>query len=186
MAGCGNPVAIAGLAPGERVLDLGLGGGIDCFLAAQRIGPAGEVWGLDMTSEMVQLARHNAATMELANVRFRLGEIEDIPVADASFDVVISNCVINLSTDKPRVLAEAFRVLAPCGRLGVSDMVRTRALTPVEARDAEAWAGCVAGALPAAEFAQLLAATGFVDVAIDVEDSERGVVSAYIAARRPA
>ncbi len=185
-AGCGNPVAIAGLQPGERVLDLGSGGGIDCFLAAQRVGATGAVWGLDMTPEMVQLARHNAETMQLPNVRFRLGEIEDVPFADATFDVVISNCVINLSTDKPRVLAEAFRVLAPGGRFGVSDMVRTRPLTAAEARDAESWAGCVAGALPASEFAQLLVAAGFTDVSLDYEDNERGVASAYITARRPA
>jgi ubiquinone/menaquinone biosynthesis C-methylase UbiE len=168
------------------VLDLGSGGGIDCFLAAQQVGPGGTVWGLDMTPEMVQLARHNAGTMQLANVRFRLGEIEDIPFADAAFDVVISNCVINLSTDKPRVLAEAFRVLAPGGRLEVSDMVRTRQLSDAEARDAELWAGCIAGALPAAELAALLHAAGFVDVRVEHAATADAVTSAYIAGRRPA
>ena len=147
-AGCGNPTAIAELSAGEAVLDLGSGGGIDCFLAAKQVGPDGEVWGVDMTPDMVQLARHNAEAVGADNVRFRLGEIEDIPFTEHTFDVIISNCVINLSTDKPQVFREAFRVLKPGGRLRVSDMVLTADLPTDERADLEAWAGCVAGALP--------------------------------------
>ncbi|MSQ42497.1 MAG: methyltransferase domain-containing protein [Dehalococcoidia bacterium] len=189
--GCGNPIAIAELAVGERVLDLGSGGGIDCFLAAQRVGEHGSVWGLDMTPDMIALARHNAEQLSaqqvgMANVRFRLGEIEDIPFAEAAFDVVMSNCVINLSTDKPRVFREAFRVLAPGGRLRVSDMVWTRAPAAETRADLEQWAGCVAGALLLDDYLAAIRAAGFVDVDARYEPSERGLVSAAVFARRPA
>ena len=186
-AGCGNPVAIAELAPGEAVLDLGSGGGIDCFLASQQVGPDGAVWGLDMTPDMVQLARHNAETVGAANVRFRLGEIEDIPFPDQSFDAVISNCVINLSTDKPQVFREAFRALKPGGRLRVSDMVLTADLPPEQRADLEAWAGCVAGALPLEDYLEAVRAAGFADVRADLDEQHRpGIASAYVTAVRPA
>ena len=186
-AGCGNPVAIAELAPGEAVLDLGSGGGIDCFLAAQQVGAEGSVWGLDMTPDMVQLARHNAETVGAANVRFRLGEIEDIPFPEASFDAVISNCVINLSTDKPQVFREAFRVLKPGGRVRVSDMVLTADLPAEQRADLEAWAGCVAGALPLEDYLDAVRAAGFTEVrATPSEEHRPGIASAYITAVRPA
>ncbi|MEE8422090.1 MAG: arsenite methyltransferase [Dehalococcoidia bacterium] len=185
-AGCGNPVAIAEMKRGEAVLDLGSGGGIDCFLAAKQVGDEGEVWGLDMTPDMIQLARHNAEQVEATNVRFRLGEIEDMPFEDGHFDVVISNCVINLSTDKPRVFSEAFRVLAPGGRLKVSDIVLTGQAVNDEHRKLDDWAACVAGALPVDEYLGGIREAGFVDVTAEYEDSENGVVSAYVSARRPA
>ena len=184
-AGCGNPVAIAELRPGEAVLDLGSGGGIDCFLAAQAVGDGGEVWGLDMTPEMVQLARHNAEQVGATNVRFRLGEIKDMPFPDATFDALLSNCVINLSTEKARVFGEAARVLRPGGRLRVSDMVLTRELAPEQRADAEQWAGCIAGALPVDEYLDLIRDAGFVDVSAQYEPSERGITSAYVSARLP-
>ncbi len=186
-AGCGNPIAIAELSPGEAVLDLGSGGGIDCFLAAKQVGDEGEVWGLDMTPDMVQLARHNAEAVGASNVRFRVGEIEDIPFADATFDVIISNCVINLSTDKPQVFREAFRVLKPGGRLRVSDMVLTADLPAGERADLEAWAGCVAGALPVEEYLGHIEAAGFVDPHADcAEETRPGITSANVTAVRPA
>ncbi len=186
-AGCGNPIAIAELSPGEAVLDLGSGGGIDCFLAAKQVGDEGEVWGLDMTPDMVQLARHNADTVGASNVRFRLGEIEDIPFADGTFDVIISNCVINLSTDKPHVFREAFRVLKPGGRLRVSDMVLTADLPAAERADLEAWAGCVAGALPVAEYLGHIEAAGFADPHAEcAEEIRPGITSANVTAVRPA
>ncbi len=186
-AGCGNPTAIAELSPGEAVLDLGSGGGIDCFLAAKQVGDDGEVWGLDMTPDMVQLARHNAEAVGASNVRFRLGEIEDIPFADGTFDVIISNCVINLSTDKPQVFREAFRVLKPGGRLRVSDMVLTADLPTGERADLEAWAGCVAGALPVEEYLGHIEAAGFIDPHADcAEETRPGITSANVTAVRPA
>lgn len=184
--GCGNPVAIAELNPGERVLDLGSGGGIDCFLSAQQVGADGEVWGLDMTPSMVRLARRNADKVEATNVHFRLGEIEDMPFETDQFDAIISNCVINLSTDKAQVFREAFRVLKPGGRLRVSDMVWTKDVPVEERGDAEAWAGCVAGALPLTEYLGAIEAAGFVDAGADYEESERGVASAYVSAVKPA
>jgi ubiquinone/menaquinone biosynthesis C-methylase UbiE len=169
------------------VLDLGSGGGIDCFLAAKQVGAAGEVWGLDMTPDMVQLARHNAETVGATNVRFRLGEIEDIPFSEGSFDAVISNCVINLSTDKPQVFREALRVLKPGGRLRVSDIVLTADLPPEQRADLEAWAGCVAGALPLEDYLDAVRAAGFADVRADIADEHRpGIASAYVTAVRPA
>ena len=145
--GCGNPTAIAGLKAGQTVLDLGAGGGFDCFLAAQKVGPSGLVIGVDMTPDMIDKARRNAEKVEVDNVEFRLGEIEHLPVADNSVDVIISNCVINLSGDKDRVLAEAFRVLRPGGRLAVSDVVRRRDVPAALQRSVELWIGCVAGKL---------------------------------------
>ena len=184
--GCGNPVAIAELRPGETVLDLGSGGGIDCFLAANQVGGDGEVWGLDMTPDMVQLARANAGKVGAQNVRFRLGEIEDIPFRDEQFDVVISNCVINLSPDKPQVFREAFRVLSPGGRLRVSDMVLTKELPEEQRHDLEQWAGCVAGALPVEEYLGAIRDAGFIDVSAEYEDDgDRGIASAYVSAVRP-
>jgi arsenite methyltransferase len=165
--GCGNPTALAELHPGEVVLDLGSGGGIDVLLSAKRVGPTGKAYGLDMTDEMLALARRNQHEAGVENVEFLRGEIEAIPLPDASVDVIISNCVINLSGDKRRVLVEAFRVLKPGGRFAVSDIV-VRGEVPAEIkRSVELWAGCVAGALEEREFEQLLTEAGFVDVSIE-------------------
>lgn len=165
--GCGNPTAIAGLKEGEVVLDLGSGGGIDCLLAAQRVGPRGRVIGLDMTPDMINLARANAAQAGLANVEFRLGEMERMPVADGTVDVIISNCVVNLSPDKDSALREAFRVLKPGGRLAISDMVLMGKLPDGVARSLEEWAGCVAGAMSVTEYRARLEAAGFVEISLE-------------------
>jgi SAM-dependent methyltransferase len=165
--GCGNPTALADLKPGETVLDLGSGGGIDVLLSARRVGPSGMAYGLDMTDEMLALARENQRKAGLSNVAFLKGEIEAIPLPDASVDVVISNCVINLSADKDRVLAEAFRVLRPGGRLAVSDVVVRGEVPPAIRRSMELWIGCVAGALEEGEYRAKLAKAGF--EAVDVE-----------------
>ncbi len=183
--GCGNPVAIAELSAGERVLDLGSGGGIDCFLAGQQVGAEGEVWGLDMTPQMIRLARQNAAKVDAGNVSFRLGEIEDMPFDAGHFDAIISNCVINLSVDKPQVFREAFRVLKAGGRLRVSDIVWTRDVPVAERGDIEEWAGCVAGALPLGEYEDAIRAAGFTDVSARFEENERGLASAYVSAVKP-
>lgn len=165
--GCGNPTALAQIAPGETVLDLGSGGGIDVLLSAQRVGPCGKVYGLDMTDEMLELARANQAKAGVTNVEFLKGDIEHIPLPDNSVDLIISNCVINLSPDKDRVLAEAFRVLKPGGRLAVSDIV-VRGEIPTEIRrNIELWAGCVAGALEEKEYLMKLERTGFERVSIE-------------------
>lgn len=168
---CGNPVALAGLRPGEVVLDLGSGGGFDVFIAGRRVGPAGRVIGVDMTPEMLAKARRNTASYRersgLDNVEFRLGEIENLPVADASVDVVISNCVINLSVDKARVYAEIARVLRPGGRIAVSDIVLKRALPPALANDATALVGCVAGALLVDDLRGIILANGLADLALE-------------------
>ncbi len=164
--GCGNPVAFAGLQPGDTVLDLGSGGGIDCFIAAREVGPAGHVIGLDMTPEMIKLANENKTKVGASNVEFRQGEIEDMPVDDASVDVIISNCVINLSPDKDAVFAEAFRVLRPGGRLAVSDIVTQGRLPDEVQRSVEAWVGCVAGALDEEEYLQKMRDAGFADVRV--------------------
>src|SRR5881398_816479 len=165
--GCGNPTALAALRPGDIVLDLGSGGGIDVLLSAQRVGPTGKAYGLDMTDEMLALARENQRKAGVENVEFLKGEIEDIPLPDGSVDVIISNCVINLSVDKDRVLAEAFRVLKPGGRFAVSDVV-VRGEVPADIRrDVELWIGCVAGALGEEEYRTKLARAGFEE--IDVE-----------------
>jgi len=165
--GCGNPTALAELMPGEVVLDLGSGGGIDVLLSAQRVGPAGKAYGLDMTDEMLALARENQAKAGATNVEFLKGEMESIPLSDDSVDVIVSNCVINLSADKDRVLAEAFRVLRPGGRLAVSDVV-VRGEVPDEIRrSVELWIGCIAGALEESDYRAKLTKAGF--EAVDVE-----------------
>ncbi len=165
--GCGNPTALAKLNPGETVLDLGSGGGIDVLLSAKRVGPAGKAYGLDMTDEMLALARENQLKAGVDNVEFLKGEIENIPLPDNSVDVVISNCVINLSADKDRVLREAFRVLKPGGRFAVSDVVVRGDVPPELRRHVELWVGCIAGALEDSEYTSKLAAAGF--ESIDIE-----------------
>ncbi len=165
--GCGNPTALAELRPGETVLDLGSGGGIDVLLSAKRVGPTGKAYGLDMTDEMLALARENQAKAGVTNVEFLKGEIEHIPLPDHSVDVIISNCVINLSADKDRVLAEAFRVLRPGGRVAVSDVVVRGEVPAAIRRSVELWIGCVAGALAESEYRGKLAKAGF--EGIDVE-----------------
>ncbi|HLQ21842.1 MAG TPA: arsenite methyltransferase [Gemmatimonadales bacterium] len=165
--GCGNPTALAELRPGEVVLDLGSGGGIDVLLSARRVGPTGKAYGLDMTDEMLALARENQKKAGLGNVEFLKGEIESIPLPDNAVDVIISNCVINLSADKDRVLAEAFRVLKPGGRFAVSDVVVRGEVPPAIRRSVELWIGCVAGALEEQEYRLKLAKAGF--EAVDVE-----------------
>src|SRR5690242_1205783 len=176
--GCGNPTALAELKPGETVLDLGSGGGIDVLLSARRVGPAGKAWGLDMTDEMLALARDHQRRAGVENAEFLKGEIENIPLPDNSVDVVISNCVINLSADKNRVLREAFRVLKPGGRFAVSDVVVRGAIPTDIRRSLELWVGCVAGALEEKEYSSKLAAAGFEDVEIvptriyDAKDAE--------------
>lgn len=165
--GCGNPTALAELHPGETVLDLGSGGGIDVLLSARRVGPTGKAYGLDMTDEMLGLARANAAKAGATNVEFLKGEIENIPLPDSSVDVIISNCVINLSGDKKQVLAEAFRVLKPGGRFAVSDVV-VRGMVPTSVKQSmELWIGCIAGALEESEFKTLLSDVGFLNVSIE-------------------
>jgi len=164
--GCGNPTALVQLNPGETVLDLGSGGGIDVLLSARQVGPTGKVYGLDMTDEMLALARENQQTLGVQNVKFLKGEIEDIPLGNHTVDVIISNCVINLSSDKDRVLAEAFRVLKPGGRLAVSDVV-VRGDVPAEIRHSvELWMGCVAGALEESVYRDKLVKAGFNNVEI--------------------
>lgn len=165
-AGCGNPATLASLKPGETVVDLGSGGGIDCFLAAQEVGPEGRVIGVDMTPEMVELARRNAAELESANVEFRLGEIDSIPMADGLADVVISNCVINLAADKRAVFREVFRILRPGGRVMVSDVVLTEERPEGAASDLDSWAACLGGAEPRSAYLQWLGEAGFVEVEV--------------------
>jgi SAM-dependent methyltransferase len=169
--GCGNPTALATLSPGEVVLDLGSGGGIDVLLSAKRVSPGGKAYGLDMTDEMLELAEKNRAEAAAENAEFLKGHIEDIPLPEDHVDVVISNCVINLSTDKSKVISEAFRVLKPGGRFAVSDMVflgDKGKLPPELVRSVEAWSGCVSGALEKAEYEELLREAGFEDVSVEV------------------
>ncbi len=185
--GCGNPTAVAELKPGERVLDLGSGGGIDVLLSAKRVGPTGFAYGLDMTDEMLALAEENKAAAGATNVEFLKGRIEDVPLPDGSVDVVISNCVINLSVDKPRVIAEMFRVLAPGGRIGISDVVAEDHLTPEERAERGSWVGCVAGALSRGEYLEGLAAAGFVDAEVSfTNEATTGMHSSIIRATKPA
>jgi arsenite methyltransferase len=164
-AGCGNPLAIDTLNPGEVVLDLGSGAGLDCFLAAKRVGPTGQVIGLDMTDAMLEKARKNQALVGLTNVEFRKGEMEHMPIADASVDVIISNCVINLSPDKDSVFREAYRVLKPRGRLMIADIVTVGEL-PAELRTREAWTGCIGGAIPLEDYLGKAKTAGFTDVEV--------------------
>jgi len=164
--GCGDPVTLAGLRTGDTVVDLGSGGGIDCFLAAQRVGAEGRVIGVDMTPEMLKRARENAAKVGAANVEFRQGQIEALPVPDAIADVVISNCVINLSPDKPQVFREIFRALKPGGRVAVSDIVTNGPMPESLRNNMEAWSACVSGAIPAEDYAEGLRDAGFVDVQV--------------------
>ncbi|HLL24062.1 MAG TPA: arsenite methyltransferase [Kofleriaceae bacterium] len=179
--GCGNPNAIAALAVGETVLDLGSGGGFDAFLAARAVGPTGRVIGVDMTPEMVSRARDNARQVEAKNVEFRLGEIEHLPVADRTVDAILSNCVINLSPEKAAVFREALRVLKPGGRLAISDVVAIAPI-PVELQThAAALAGCISGATPVAELEQLLVQVGFVDVAVTIAPRSAEIVDAWLA-----
>ncbi len=165
--GSGDPISLAQLQPGETVLDLGSGGGLDCFLAAKQVGASGRVIGVDMTPEMLVRARSNAARMQVQNVEFREGFLESMPVDDASMDVIISNCVINLSPDKPQVFREMFRALKPGGRIAVSDMVTNRAFTEEERKNQENWCACTAGALQRKEYAEALGKAGFTDIRIE-------------------
>ena len=185
--GCGNPLAVADLHEGERVLDLGSGGGIDVLLSARRVGPAGFAYGVDMTDDMLTLARANAAKAGATNVEFRKGEIEALPLPDRAVDVVISNCVINLSTDKPAVLAEMYRVLMPGGRIGIADVVAEDHLTPADRAAAGGYAECIAGALSRAEYLDGLAAAGFTDASVTfTHEAAPGLHSAIIRATKPA
>ena len=174
--GCGNPQAIASLKPGENVLDLGSGGGFDCFLAAKAVGPAGMVIGVDMTPEMVSKARKNAVNGGYSNVDFRLGEIEHLPLADNSVDVIISNCVINLSPDKESVFRETFRVLRSNGRIAVSDVVAFKPLTEELRGNLDAYCGCIAGAATVNELEALLKKIGFKNVSIEIKPESRNFI----------
>jgi SAM-dependent methyltransferase len=185
--GCGNPTAVADLHQGETVLDLGSGGGIDVLLSARRVGPSGKAYGLDMTEEMLQLARRNAAEAGAGNVEFLKGQIEAIPLPAQTVDVVISNCVVNLSTNKPAVFAETFRVLKPGGRIGITDVVAEDHLTPEDRAERGAWVGCIAGALTKTEYESGLAEAGFAEVSVTfTHQVGDGLHSAIIKATRPA
>lgn len=197
--GCGNPVALASLKTGETVVDLGSGGGFDCFLAAGKVGPTGRVIGVDMTPEMIHKARHNNEKAEAANIEFRLGEIEHLPVADNSADIILSNCVINLSADKRQVFRDAFRVLKPGGRLAISDILATSPLPPEVQKDLALISACVGGAATVDEIRTMLEREGFTDIRIDTIEKSRQIIdactgdsgagnyvtSAYIQARKP-
>lgn len=193
--GCGNPIVEARIQAGETVLDLGSGGGIDCFLAAERTGPSGRVIGVDMTPEMLERARTNAAKLKAHNVEFREGRIEAMPVEDGSIDVVVSNCVINLSPDKPQVFREMHRALKPGGRIAVADIVTHGPMSGLVAKSLEAWAGCIAGALDMKDYRGGLLAAGFTDVHVTPKDGTANKAlsslpigmpfSALITARKP-
>lgn len=198
--GCGNPQAIAAMQPGETVIDLGSGAGFDCLLAARQVGPTGRVIGVDMTHEMLNKARENAAKAGAGNVEFRLGEIEHLPIADNTGDVILSNCVINLVPDKAQVFREAFRALKPGGRLAISDVVNTVPLSAELAADTGLICGCVVGAAPARQIEAWLAEAGFIDVRVTIKPESRALIatwapgrgvenyvaSAFIEARKPA
>ena len=185
--GCGNPTAVADLRKGERVLDLGSGGGIDVLLSAKRVGATGFAYGVDMTIEMLDLARANAAKAGATNVEFLQGTIEDIPLPDSAADVVISNCVINLSTDKPAVLAEMFRVLTPGGRLGISDVVAEDGLTTADRAERGSYVGCIAGALSRSEYLDGLTAAGFTEPQVEfTHEAAPGMHGAIVRAIKPA
>jgi arsenite methyltransferase len=191
--GCGNPTALIDLQEGQTVLDLGSGGGIDVLLSARRVGPSGKVYGLDMTSEMLELARENQRKAGATNVEFLKGDIQAIPLPDNSVDVVISNCVINLAPDKKKVLEEAFRVLRPGGRLAVSDVVVRGEVSPAVRRDMELWVECIAGALDEEDYKTTLSGVGFSDVGVEAwrvydgiaEEAAGKFASAFIRARKP-
>ncbi|MEU8804754.1 methyltransferase domain-containing protein [Spirillospora sp. NPDC048819] len=184
--GCGNPLAVADLRPGDTVLDLGSGGGLDVLLSARRVGPSGVAYGLDASDDMLALARAGAERAGAANARFLRGRIEEVPLPDGSVDVVISNCVVNLSSDKPRVLAEAFRVLRPGGRLGISDVIAGDGMDPARRAEAERGAGCARGTLTAGEYRARLAAAGFGEIAVTpAGDAGGGLRSAIVQAVKP-
>jgi SAM-dependent methyltransferase len=181
--GCGNPQALAAMRPGEIVVDLGSGAGFDCFLAAQAVGPKGRVIGVDMTHEMLKKARDNAGRVGAANIEFRLGEIEHLPIGDDTADVVISNCVINLAPDKEQVYREAFRVLRPGGRIAISDVVNLAPLPAELAADEALLCGCVAGAAASGQIEHWLAATGFIDIRVTVKAESRELVKSWAPGR---
>jgi SAM-dependent methyltransferase len=184
--GCGNPTAVADLRAGETVLDLGSGGGIDVLLSAKRVGPEGKAYGLDMTDEMLELARSNQTKAGVTNVEFLKGYIEEVPLPDSAVDVIISNCVINLSADKQKVFDEMARVLRPGGRVGVSDVVSSDALTPDERAERGSYVGCIAGALSFSEYERGLRKAGFIDVSISPTHAvAEGMFSAIVKAARP-
>jgi arsenite methyltransferase len=185
--GCGNPLAVADLHPGETVLDLGSGGGIDVLLSARRVGSTGKAYGLDMADEMLELARRNAAEAGANNVEFLHGHMEDIPLPDDTVDVIVSNCVINLSVDKPAVFASMHRVLRPGGRIGISDVVAEDHLTPDQRAERGGWVGCIAGALSVSEYRAGLTEAGFSQVTIEyTQQAADGIHSAIIRAAKPA
>lgn len=184
--GCGTPLAVADLHDGDTVLDLGSGGGIDVLLSARRVGPTGKAYGLDFSDDMLELARRNAAEAGASNVEFLRGRIEEIPLPDGHVDVIVSNCVINLSVDKPAVFASMFRVLRPGGRIGISDVVAEDRLTPQQRADRGGWVGCIAGALSVSEYQQGLTDAGFTGVSIEfTQQAADGIHSAIIKATKP-
>jgi len=178
--GCGNPQSIAQLQPGEVVLDLGCGGGFDCFLAAEQVGTEGQVIGVDMTPEMLQRARKNAQTMETQNVDFRLGEIENLPIADDHIDVILSNCVINLSDQKQRVFQEAFRVLKPGGRLAISDVVALKELPKQLQEDIQMHMGCIAGAATVSSLETMLSQAGFSNIQVQAQEESKHFIKRWL------
>ncbi|MBN2737937.1 MAG: arsenite methyltransferase [Spirochaetales bacterium] len=178
--GCGNPLAMASLKQGHVVLDLGSGAGFDCFLAARKVGPQGQVIGVDMTPEMISKARNNAEKNDFTNVEFRLGEIENLPVADNQIDVIISNCVINLSPDKARVFQEAYRVLKKGGKLFISDIVAEKTLPHEIKKNMAAYSACIAGATPVHELEEILKLTGFVDIKINTNPASKEFIKTWM------